>query len=327
MRGKVKVSFLSTLVFALAWSGCASTADLHRRVDDVYYNAQVLIHQKKYDQAAQLLVYLRHIRPNDPQIEELLQKLPSDIRAATDVPNWMGVSRALRVPESPPWWKRVLWYLPDRFGDFLEIFSFRLSIGVAAGGGVWFTRGAQATAFAGYEIISTEVPSLKYMRWGATPALRAEVGALAFGAAYVTGGHHEAAGMRPYYVSADRALWLHSPTDPLYSRYRDYYAVGGEAHLFFFGLTAEIHLLEIWDFFAGWILLDPLNDDRATTRSMERLGRTYDGYLNKMLEAASDVTYKELVEYRAKPPPLLKIYRPTGAIEDTTKGVPGPKRR
>ena len=62
---------------------------------------------------------------------------------------------------------------------------------------------------------------------------------------------------------------VHKPGAPIYQEARDYWAVGVSATALIFGVEADLHPVQLADFFAGWVGVDFLNDDWAKTRNLK----------------------------------------------------------
>ena len=69
-------------------------------------------------------------------------------------------------------------------------------------------------------------------------------------------------------VHVDSLVGMHHPSDRLYQEIRDYWAVGASATVGAVGFEADVHLLQIVDFLAGWVGIDFLHDDFAHTRAL-----------------------------------------------------------
>lgn len=62
---------------------------------------------------------------------------------------------------------------------------------------------------------------------------------------------------------------LKTPEDKIFQEARDFWALAFSVQGIFVSLRLEAHPVELWDFFAGWILLDPLNDDLGSSKAIK----------------------------------------------------------
>ena len=165
--------------------------------------------------------------------------------------------------EQFPVWGSVLLYIPNRLLDLMDIIT--LEVGLCIGIGAK----AQATDFAsiGLQGSAGEATIGCNRRHLAVNAGFEEyvhflpVGAVVLGEtrAY-TGG--------AYGIMSSQA-GIKLPTDHVYQRARDFWAVGVQTEVAAVAVRAEIHPIEIYDFIAGFALFDPLKDDLGSTRPIQ----------------------------------------------------------
>jgi hypothetical protein len=172
----------------------------------------------------------------------------------------MGSNVAQREPTDPDLYERLLWYLPDRVLDALDIISFDVHMGFGLFVDLHATRAAQLGL--GFRTVGG-VGWHDHRSLGIQTQVQASANVLAFGResydAYLVGTSEVRAGR--WSVSE-----LHAPTSELYQEYKDYWAIGAGVTALWVGADVDIHLLEIFDFAVGWFTFDPLNDDNATTQ-------------------------------------------------------------
>lgn len=98
--------------------------------------------------------------------------------------------------------------------------------------------------------------------------------------------------------------FLAQPSDKIHQEYRDYWGVGGKIGFFYIGAEAEIHPIEIADFFAGIFMFDLLNDDLATTNRLKFSSRQSD-LIEQYQDMLRELDDEEIEEYNKKFKKLL----------------------
>jgi len=71
------------------------------------------------------------------------------------------------------------------------------------------------------------------------------------------------------YAISQHSAGLKRPTDKMYQRARDFWAIGAQAQIPLLGIRVELHPLEIVDLFAGLAFFDPLNDDLGVSKGFK----------------------------------------------------------
>ena len=86
------------------------------------------------------------------------------------------------------------------------------------------------------------------------------VGELSVGPMQIGVAHHD-----PYLATGadydESYAGLRKPSNQLYRKQRDYWAIGASGGFLWVGGQFELHPLQMADFLAGWFLMDPLQDD------------------------------------------------------------------
>jgi len=202
------------------------------------------------------------IDPDYPGVQEAIAGIPPDLEHLFDR-DLLGSNVAIRQPIDAAWYEHVLWYIPDRVLDALDVFSFD----VHGGFGLWVdahaTRAAQ---------VSVGARSVGGFGWHNNRSLGLQTQAQA-GFSLLPFGVEGYSALRAGTSGLDAGTWsesgLHNPTSKIYADYKDYWAVGGGATLLFFGAEADIHMIQVFDFVVGFLLFDPLNDDFASTTGLK----------------------------------------------------------
>jgi hypothetical protein len=73
------------------------------------------------------------------------------------------------------------------------------------------------------------------------------------------------------YAAKHSGTGVKKPSDRLYHRARDYWAVGAEASAAIVNVNVKLHPLQLGDWIAGIFFFDPLTDNVGTTKSVGRL--------------------------------------------------------
>lgn len=289
----IRLSILAVSLLYLVQ--CSSTPDLkevNRGAQNILQEADALMKEGKVAESARLLSVLKQLHPNDKEIQSKLDGLSAEQKKALEDDPWLGFNKSKRAMEepAPDTTTKVLYYIPDRIFDFIDMFSVEGSLGAQLGGGVWFTRALQGVAFVGTTagIGYYQKKQLGFRTEGSVDLAIGPVGGTAIAGLRVgTGGIDTTA----------RAIYFHKPSHPLYQEYRDYWAIGGKIGIFFFGLEFEYHPVEIYDFLLGIAVIDPMNDDLATTKRL-RFSDAQETYLQTYMTQVSKMNEEKLEEYK-----------------------------
>jgi hypothetical protein len=239
---------------------------------------------------------LRAIQRIDPQffgLAPLLEKLPAGDRDMFR-PTLLGVNRARRYASPPTAGRRVLLYLPDRLLDALDIVSVEAHGGVGAFGSVHVTERARAAA--GARVVGGIGSYFRRNLFGTRVQGDAALHALGFGplrSAGITAGPSGIAS-----VNSDGS-GARGPRAAVFQNYRDYWSIGASGTLGVFGFSADLHLVQLADWLAGFLLFDPGQDDLASTRATT-LGISDLELLQQLAEIEQSPAM--LAEYRRRRP-------------------------
>lgn len=226
--------------------------------------AQAHLQASQDFEAAQLLMGIEQVDPDFPPAQPLRARVPEDLLRRR-YPSALGSNVAFRPPVDRSIPIRILLYLPDRIFDLLDIVSFDMSSGLGVGAEVHLTRALQLGGQAGYGLA---LGWFDHRALGVQQQLitGAAVGPMA--TRYLVIGGGSTAGLQ---LVVDEASGTDTPYLPLYQEFRDYWAVGASASLLY-GASADVHPVEVADLLAGFVTVDFLHDDFATTRGLQLTG-------------------------------------------------------
>jgi hypothetical protein len=192
----------------------------------------------------------------------------------------LGANRPPRAPVVRPPAVRALLYLPDRLLDLGDVLSFDLHLGFGLYANVHGTRALQAglgargvTGLGWHERRSLGLRSQEDSGF-VLAALGAEA----------TSG--TLTGSSGIFSWSETLAGVQDPGHVLYQEVRDYWAVGGAVTLLVLGVDFDLHPLQVADFAAGWLTVDFLDDDLASTRALA-LTRHERALLRDLHEAAA----------------------------------------
>lgn len=278
---------------------CSSTADyvmMNKTSQDLLAQAEDLMSSGKKEEAVKLVMMVRTLHPDDPKINALLNKLSPEERAAIDEDSMLGFNKAKRAEVESTTTEKVLWYLPDRIMDAIDMISLSLDVGAQIGVGVWATRAIQGVAYVGSTV------GLGYFQ-------KRNIGAKlesSFDLAIGPVGGTALYGMRAGTGGMDQVatgLWFHKPSEKLYQEYRDYWGIGFKFGLVYLGGEGEYHPVEIYDFLLGLATIDPLGDDFAHTRRL-RFADSQKENMKKLQYLIGEGGEEGIAEYQKKYPKL-----------------------
>jgi hypothetical protein len=175
----------------------------------------------------------------------------------------LGTNRRLRTKTDWFPMKHLLFYIPDRILDALDIFSFDLHFGLGAFANVHATRAVQ---------VGAGLRSKAGLGWHNQRSLgfaaESEVGVsvLGLGAQSFAG---SMAGTSGVFTTGNSLAGLHLPSSDLYQEYRDYWAIGADVTAGLIGVSVDIHPIQIFDLIGGLFLIDFARDDICTTRGLK----------------------------------------------------------
>ena len=293
-RGTRRARLVGAIALALLCAACAPRVypafEVERRLSRTLGAARYHMGLREIPEAAQLIRALERIDPAYPGIDELRAALPTDARdefASTLI----GVNRSRRVYVDRGLFDRLIWYLPDRLLDLLDVVSVEVHSGAGGYVDLHLTRGAQLSGGA------RVVGGLGILPQRAIPGfgLQANAGLSAFGVP-AERFYGVVAGPGGVFTGAVTLRGGQSPTARIYQDYRDFWSIGASATVGFFGGSADIRPVQLVDLFLGFVGLDIGNDDAARTRPLRLLISEVE-----LLEELGQITAsnESLAEYRA----------------------------
>lgn len=295
-----KVVMLAFIAMILGFSAnCSSTPRIEQvngKVLEIIKEAEALAEKGKLEEAAAMLQSLEELHPNDPRVQAVMNKLSAEQKEAVGSHPWLGFNKARRAKVQATTMERVLWYIPDRIMDYIDMVTLEINVGAQLGFGVWLTRAVQVVLFTGS---TAGIGYYQKKQLGARVEASAEIGLGPIVASAVAGYRAGTGGLD----GTARGLVFHRPSHPLYQEYRDYWALGTKFGFVFIGAEFELHPVEIFDFLAGIILFDPMNDDLATTRRL-RFDDYQSDLMKEILKMRGKMEPEDLKNYKAKFPSL-----------------------
>ena len=297
------IIFLAILVLVI--SGCSksiSVSALNGNAKDLYSEAEKLNEEGKKAEAVKVILMLEDLHPKDQDLSSLKEKVFDNVsdaqKSSLERNELLGFNKGYRsYDEESGIFEKIIWYIPDRFFDFVDILSVEVNVGPQFGAGVWATRAVQAKAFAG-GTLGGGYYQKKQIGYRAETSFEYGLGPVGIstvaGARLGTGG----------FDSTLSNEFLAQPSDKIHQEYRDYWGVGGKIGFFYIGAEAEIHPIEIADFFAGIFMFDLLNDDLATTNRLKFSSRQSD-LIEQYQDMLRELDDEEIEEYNKKFKKLL----------------------
>lgn len=243
----------------LALCACSSPMPPEKigiKIDQAFLAAESLRVDGKIAGASEFMEAIRVIDPEDPRLP--VEAAESRYQAHP----WLGSNVARRDPCDGGFFFAILFYLPDCVLDLLDLVSFDVHGGPGAFVNAHVTRAFQ---------IGAGARTVAGLGWhdhrSLGVQLQAESGICLpfFGTQAYAG---KSAGTSGVIGTSDSQFGLHRPSQQIYHDYRDYWAIGAAATVVFVGADADIHVVDLGDFFAGLLTFDPLNDDLSSTCSV-----------------------------------------------------------
>jgi len=282
-----------TIFSSLGCSKNVSVSALNGNARDLYTESENLMEEGKEAEAVKILTLLEDLHPEDEDIKELKKNVSKEQKEALEKNELLGFNKANRsYDEESGILSKIIWYVPDRFFDMIDIFTIEVNVGPQFGAGVWVTRAAQMKAYGG-STFGYGYYQKKQIGYRGETSFEYGLGPL--GAHVVSGARVGTGGFDSTVSSEYFAL----PSDKIHQEYRDYWGVGGKAGILFIGFEIEIHPLEIGDFFAGLFTIDLLNDDLATTNSLKYSSRQED-LIEQFQDMMRELDSEEYEEYQLK---------------------------
>ncbi|MGQ0551657.1 MAG: hypothetical protein ACT4PU_00380 [Planctomycetota bacterium] len=257
---------LATALVWIAAIGCSappkSCEDIESRMDNAVRRSKVLSEQSgQMPEAWQLYRAVDALDPQHPGVADLRAKLGPAHEDLFERP--MLGSNFRQRPQADRWFiSKVLWYLPDRVLDILDVFSFDVHFGLGAFVNVHLTRFFQGGA--GFRSVGGigwhRHRSLGLMAQAEAGIVFPVAGTQAYGGSII--------GTSGIIVGSDSLAGMHRPSAEFYQEYRDYWAIGAAVTAAIVGVDFDFHPVQLADALVGFAAVDFLNDDFAHTRGL-----------------------------------------------------------
>lgn len=258
------VTSLPILVVAML-CGCMSTQMPDEQVRATVAGAVVAarghLGEGRHPEALMILHAARRVAPGDSEVVAALEQVPAGARNP-GARALLGSNQRLRPPIGRSPAARVLLYPVDRVLDLTDLVSADLGFGLGLLANVHATRALQVGAgFSGKAGVGWH----RHRSLGMQTETEAGIVLPAVGTQAFAGAR---AGTSGILTGSDGMAGLHRPSDDLYADYRDYWALGASATAVVIAVSADLHPVQVLDFLAGFVGLDPGRDDFATTRGL-----------------------------------------------------------
>ncbi|MDX1957156.1 MAG: hypothetical protein SFU98_01215 [Leptospiraceae bacterium] len=258
------MEFLKKLFLLLFFINCASTInhkEIHSNVTEIYDTILVLQKEGKKQEAYNFLLILKKIYPNDSNLLELEKSFSDEDKEYVEQNWFLGVNQPKRARLKTSILKRILFYIPDRISDILDLFDIWIDLGPQLGVEAKVTSVVQLELFSG---AYTGVGFGQNKMIGGKVEKRAS---FAVGPIGVTNHSGTTVGSSGIKVAEDY-FFIHSPGKNLYQTDQDYWAFGGKVGAGLVGVEIKFHPFEFLDLIAGIFFLDLSNDDLSRTRAL-----------------------------------------------------------
>lgn len=281
---------VTLLVLACIVSGCGllNKKDFNKHLYDKSFttlqqSAEMYMNKGEYKEVVYITRALLDADPDNLETQTLQEQALAAQPAASILvkKSILGSNLADRVAnEEFPWWGRIPLYIPNRVLDLIDLIT--LEVGACFGFGVK----AQLTDFAsvGAQVTAGEaVVGLNRRHLSARASQEEYFHFLPFGAVLLSDARAYTGDA--YFLATDQA-GIKFPTDPIYQRARDFWAIGAQAQAFTAAANVQLHPIEFFDFLSGFVFYDPLKDDLGSTRPINKKL-----WLNE-IQALKDLAYQ-----------------------------------
>lgn len=254
--------------------------------DLIEESAQTYAAQGDHGQAIILARALLDAEPDDAEADRILRDSLAEAPKLRylQYKNLLGSNVSDRVTNDDfPLWAAIALYLPNRVLDMMDMIGVEGGVCIGLGAKVQATEalgvGAQVTGGEFMVGLERRHLSARSTLDEFIDVFPFEVRTLVEARAY-TGG---------VYAIPYAGAGIKVPSDKIYQRAKDYWAVGGQVQAIIFGASARVHPIEMWDFLFGFAMVDVLHDDIGTTRKL-RLERNEQEAITRL---AQQVRFRE----------------------------------
>jgi len=291
---RTAVVLLSAMMYNC--SSAPTFQEINAKSNEMYDLAMDMEKNGKQEEALRLMVILSGLYGDDPKVKDYISKASAETKEEVMNDGMIGFNKGIRAKVTPTTMEKVLWYIPDRILDLVEVFDIWVNLGPQLGLGYKLTGALQAEAFVGgyVGVGYGQKKMLGLKTEGRSALVIGPFGPVATaGSSIGTGGFQFGAGMEVF----------HTPSKALYQDMKDYWGIGGRVGVVYLGVEAEIHPIELVDFLGGIFLFDPLNDDFATTRSLKFTSRQRD-VVKSYVSIVRQFEAEDIDQYKKKYPTL-----------------------
>lgn len=302
---KTSKLLIAAAVTSLVLTNCASPTikEINETAVAIAKEAKELKANGKIEEAIRVINVIDVLHPNDPLLNEIKSGATAEQIESVTPSVMLGYNKAIRAKVQPTTTEKVLWYIPDRIFDLVDQIELWIHLGPQFGVGGHLTRAIQAEAYTGATVA---IGGGQKKMIGFKSEANTEIGVGPVVAAGVFGAKVGTGGLA---YNAD-ALWFHKPSEAIYQTYRDYWGLGLHAGAVIVGVEVEYHPLEIYDFFTGIFLYDPMNDDFATTRKLQYTSRQ-SGLIRNFSKSVGGLEEEDIALYKKEYPTLNVGAAPT----------------
>jgi hypothetical protein len=274
-------------LFALACmgSGCGhfNKAVYENSFTTLQESAAKYSEQGRYEEVVYITRALLDSEPDNYDVRRLQDTAVAAQPATADMVNksLLGVNLSDRITdENFSILGSILLYIPNRILDLIDLITVEA--------GVCFGIGVKAQATDAFSVgLQGSAGEAMFGLVGRNISVRATqeefVHLLPVGSAYLSEARAYTAGT---YGMMSSLNGLKEPTDTIYQRARDYWAIGAQAEALAVAANVKMHPVEVFDFIAGFLFFDPLKDDIGSTRPI------HIDLTNTEIEALDNLAYQ-----------------------------------
>lgn len=260
-KGKIILFSLTAINFFFYCKSVPDYKQFRQEALEIINEAKKLQKEEKLGEACRLAMLVNDFEGENDTVKSILNSCNEQERTSVDPSEWLGFNKSKRIKiTNVSIFEKVLWYIPDRVGDFFDLISVTVTTGPHWGASVWVTRAGQISAYGGG---SVGLGYFQKRNIGVKAEASGEIGIGPLVPTAILGARAGTNGLD--YIPLTKDIF-HKPSDDLYQEYRDYWGVGAKVGLAIIGLEIEIHPVEFYDFVGGFLLFDVGNDDWSTTK-------------------------------------------------------------
>ncbi len=259
--------FLYCVVPVLLMTSCVSKVSperFERSYNLVVDAAEQHLENNENTEAYALSLVLLDVNPVDETAFDLKKRA---IEANGDLIRFeerpmLGSNYALRESRNAGAFTKVLLWPVNFVTDFLDIFTIEVGVCIGAGAKVQITEALSAGAqfSAGNTMIG-----FRNRHIGTKLAIEDFIDFLPVQMRVLLQTTVNTGGLNSYSYGG---VGLKKPSSLPFQRDKDYWAVGAEAQAGLISANVKVHPFQLWDWFAGLLFIDTLNDNIGSTRGL-----------------------------------------------------------